>query len=48
LWIDLELNWERKEETLNNSTVDQSIFLNHPHVDTKEKWEKLKHIERII
>jgi hypothetical protein len=33
---------------MNNSNVDQSIFLNHPHVDTKERWEKLKHIERKI
>ncbi len=37
-----------KEETLNNSNVDISISLNYPQVDTKERWEKLKHIERKI
>jgi hypothetical protein len=37
-----------KEETLNNSNVDRSISLNHPHVNTKERWEKLQHIERKI
>ncbi len=48
LWIDLELNQETKEETLNNSNVNLSISLNYPRVDTKERWEKLKHIERKI
>jgi hypothetical protein len=48
LSTDLELNWERKEKALSNSNVDRSIFLNHPHVDKKERWEKLKHIERKI
>jgi hypothetical protein len=37
-----------KEETLNNSNVDRNISFNHPRVDTKERWEKLKHIVREI
>ncbi len=43
-----KLEWETKQKTLSSSNLECNIYFSHLHLSVANRWEKLKHIGKIL